>query len=59
MGWSDSELGEKEARAGDLLRTRPRMFSRTDSTELILSSLSLRDGLRSLMASGTDIRDVN
>ena len=50
--WSD--LGE--GAVGGLLRTRPRMFLRTKSTELMPSSLSLRDGLRSLMASEANVR---
>ena len=40
------------ARVGDVLRTRPRMLSRPESTESMPSALSLRDGFRSLMASG-------
>lgn len=56
VGVIRSELGKgKEGGEGrssvNLLRTRPRMFSRTERTELIPSSLSLRDGLRSLTAS--------
>lgn len=43
---------KKKKVVGDLLRMRPRMFSRPERTESMPSSLSLRDGLRSPMASG-------
>lgn len=54
----DQIRAKQERCRGNLLRTRPRMFSSTESTELMPSSLSFRDGLRSLMASRDGVRDV-